>query len=167
MSFSSNEDPPGLKRFYTEKELLAGEMDLTGGRGKKPDDKPANENRTLYDRLQENKMHMEEEFAEKVKFSMCPLPLSFSPFSPSPLSLLPLSLSSLSFSLSRTYRSTEGTRPRRHRFFRGASAQAIDSRNRKRRSGPIRAGESFRIFFVLFYLFFVIVCFWVRVCLVF
>eukprot|EP00026_Physarum_polycephalum_P004042 Phypoly_transcript_04059.p3 GENE.Phypoly_transcript_04059~~Phypoly_transcript_04059.p3 ORF type:complete len:250 (-),score=108.81 Phypoly_transcript_04059:81-830(-) len=62
--FSPGEDPPGLKQFYTEKELLAN----ADSKKKQQQEAPANENRTLYDRLQENKVRMEEEFAEKVKF---------------------------------------------------------------------------------------------------
>ena len=100
MSYST-EDTPGIKKFYTEKELQ--NEDDKGARGPKRPEAvpPANDNRTLYEKLQENKMKMDEDFADKVKYSMtlissllfiCLLYLDLSlPLTP-PLSLFPPSL---------------------------------------------------------------------------
>ncbi len=55
----------GLKKFITEKEV---EEDQRKGVKRRPDP-PEIDNRTLYDKLQENKMKAEEEFKEMTKFS--------------------------------------------------------------------------------------------------
>jgi len=68
MSFSSSPPSPdataGLKKFVTEKEL-AEEKDSAVKRRPEP---PAVDNRTLYERLQENKLKAEEEFKERTKY---------------------------------------------------------------------------------------------------